>query len=117
MKLTLLAYLMAIALFPSTLHAPVGSDVEGQSHPIPPGVRQADQTEDQTQKNIPPPLNERPKANPQKLKADADELSALAQSIPAAMDQTTKGAIPKDLTTKLKRIEKLAKELRSQLNP
>ena len=32
-----------------------------------------------------------------------------------AIDQTTKGTLPKDLSEKLKRIEKLAKQLRSQV--
>jgi hypothetical protein len=33
------------------------------------------------------------------------------------IDQTTKGTIPKDLGEKLKRIEKLAKQIRNSLNP
>jgi hypothetical protein len=52
-----------------------------------------------------------------KLKHDAEELAALAESVPSDVDQTTKGLLPKDLREKLKRIEKLAKQLRSQLSP
>ncbi len=51
-----------------------------------------------------------------KLRHEANELAALAQSVPSEVDQTTKGVLPKDLGDKLKRIEKLAKQLRDQLN-
>lgn len=51
-----------------------------------------------------------------KLRHDADELAALAQSVPPEVDQTAKGVLPKDLAEKLKRIEKLAKQLRSQIS-
>lgn len=80
-----------------------------------PGLRQADQAEAQSQRNIPPPLTQHPTLDLGKLKRDADELAALAQSVPPEVDQTTKGILPKDLSEKLKRIEKLAKQLRSQI--
>jgi len=51
-----------------------------------------------------------------RLRQDANELASLAQSIPPAVDQTTKGILPKDLDQKLKRIEKLSKELRSRIS-
>jgi hypothetical protein len=86
-------------------------------HPIPPGLRQADQAQGQFEKNSVPPMNQpRATVDPAKLKHDADELAAIAQSVPPAIDQTTKGLLPKDLNDKLKRIEKLAKELRSQIS-
>lgn len=88
-----------------------------QSRPIPPGIRQADQADVQSQRDMPPPLNQRATIDPNKLRHDADELAALAQSVPPEVDQTTKGVLPKDLSEKLKRIEKLAKQLRSQLSP
>jgi hypothetical protein len=108
-KLTPFLHLILLALLTTTLPA--------QTRPVPPGIRQADQTEDQTQKNIPPPQNTRSKVDPEKLKRDADELAALAKSIPLAVDQTTKGTLPKDLNDNLKRIEKLAKQLRNEVNP
>lgn len=86
-----------------------------QGHPVPPGIRQADQADARSQRDIPPPLNQHPTLDFAKLRRDADELAALAQSIPPQVDQTTKGILPKDLGEKLKRIEKLAKELRSQI--
>jgi len=72
--------------------------------------------EAQFDKSIPPPAYKRQSADPTKLREDANELASLAQSIPPAVDQTTKGILPKDLDQKLKRIEKLAKQLRSQID-
>ena len=51
-----------------------------------------------------------------RLKQDAEELASLAQTIPPAVEQTGKGILPKDLDQKLKRIEKLSKELRSGIS-
>ena len=84
-------------------------------HPTAPSLRQGEQAVAQSEKDIPPPLNQRPALDLAKLKRDADELASLAQSVPLAVDQTTKGILPKDLSEKLKRIEKLAKQLRAQI--
>lgn len=90
----------------------------GQSRiPVPPGIRQADQTEAQTEKNVPPPLYKRANIDVGKLKRDADDLASLAQSIPNDVASAGRGILPKDLNEKLRRIEKLAKHLRSNLNP
>jgi len=83
--------------------------------PVPAGVHQADQAQDQFERNSVPPLKQRPAMDMAKLKHYADELAAVAQTVPQEVDQTTKGLLPKDLSDKLKRIEKLAKELRSQI--
>ena len=84
--------------------------------PIPPGIRQADRTEDQTQKDIPPPPNYRPAPlDMAKLQLDADQLASLAQSIPSDIESINKGLLPKDTLDKLKQVEKLSKHLRSQL--
>jgi len=88
-----------------------------QGRPYPPSLRQAEQADAQSQNNVPPPLNQRPGVNLAKIKQNADELAALAQSVPSEVDQTAKGMLPKDLSDKLKRIEKLAKQLRSQITP
>ena len=84
------------------------------TRPIPPGIRQAEQPHTGT--DI-PPATPRRTIDLDKLKHDADELSALAQSVPPDVDQTAKGVLPKDLASKLKRIEKLAKQLRSEISP
>lgn len=52
-----------------------------------------------------------------KLQQEADELARSAQTIPTEMAGVRQGTLPKDLIDKLKRIEKLSKQLRSELNP
>lgn len=89
-----------------------------QMTPIPRGIRQADQTEAQTQQNIPPPQSSRQaRIDAGKLNRDADELSRLAQTIPSDIGNIQKGILPKDTIEKLKQIEKLSKHLRGELNP
>jgi hypothetical protein len=61
-------------------------------------------------------MNSRITIDPAKLRRDAGELATLAQSVPTEVDQTTKGILPKDLNVKLKRIENLAKQLRSRIS-
>jgi hypothetical protein len=92
------------------------SAAQAQSRPVPPGMRKADQVEAQSERDNPAPSPRR-SIDLEKLRRDADELAALAQSVPPDVEQTTKGVLPKDLGEKLKRIEKLAKQLRSQLIP
>jgi len=70
----------------------------------------------QAEKRVLPPIQLQ-SADLVRLKQDADELASLAQSIPPDVDQTTKGILPKDLGKKLKRIEKLSKQLRSRISP
>jgi hypothetical protein len=81
----------------------------------PAGQHEADKAEAQFDKSIPPPAQQPQSTDLAKLRQDANELANLAQSIPPAVDQTTKGILPKDLDQKLKRIEKLAKQLRTQI--
>jgi len=52
-----------------------------------------------------------------RLHNEAAELARLSATIPAQVDQVNKGQIPKDLSDQLKRIEKLAKHLRSEIIP
>ncbi|MGA8065073.1 MAG: hypothetical protein ACLPH5_22290 [Candidatus Sulfotelmatobacter sp.] len=84
--------------------------------PIPPGIRQADQAEAQTEKNIPPPITKRAHLDIAKLHRDADELARVAQTIPPDVATIQKGLLPKDIIEKLKLIEKLSKQLRRQLS-
>ena len=84
-----------------------------QARPSPPGMRDA-----QTQSNKPlePPLEAKSKpADPAKLKQEADELAQLSAGIPSDISLLGQGQIQKDLSDKLKRIEKLAKHLRSEI--
>ena len=62
----------------------------------------------------PPPVIEI-KVDPARLKHDSDELLFLAQSIPWDVNQVSKGMLPRDLKEKLRRIEKLSKQLRNEI--
>ncbi len=86
-----------------------------QALPVPRGVRQADAA---TQNNqLEPPVKFKHRIDRAQVQREAAELSKLAQTIPADADQLNKGLLPKDMIDKLKQIEKLAKELRSQVAP
>ena len=52
-----------------------------------------------------------------KLQQEADDLARTAQTISADVAGVRGGTLPKDIVEKLKRIEKLSKHLRSELNP
>jgi len=51
------------------------------------------------------------------LQREARELSDLANSLPGDMDRVSHGLLPKDTVEKLKRIEKLSKHMRGEINP
>lgn len=51
------------------------------------------------------------------MESEAKELAALASSIPGDVEQLKKGLLASDTFDKLKRIEKLSKQLRSQIQP
>jgi hypothetical protein len=55
------------------------------------------------------------KLDPAKLREEAAELAKLAQSVPADVGQIVQGKIPKDAIDRLKRIEKISKQLRGEL--
>lgn len=57
------------------------------------------------------------KINVEQVKKEADELKTLADGVPSQIEQVTKNQYPKDLTENLKRIERLAKHLRSEVTP
>jgi hypothetical protein len=86
------------------------------THPIPPGIRDGEQRINNQQTDPPRAAQPRP-ADSAKLQAEAAQLRELAAGLPAAVDQVTKGSMPKDLNDNLKKIEKLAKHLRSDINP
>jgi hypothetical protein len=65
----------------------------------------------------PPPPPAKKGLDPVKLHAEATELADLARSVPADVDQVSQGKLPKDFADKLKRIEKLSKQLRNEVTP
>ena len=50
------------------------------------------------------------------MQRNADELASLARTIPPDIELTAKGLLAKDLASRLKKIEKLAKQLRSEIS-
>jgi hypothetical protein len=50
------------------------------------------------------------------LQREARELSDLAHTVPADIDNVGHGLLPKELVEKLKRIEKLSKRLRNDIS-
>ncbi len=91
------------------------SSVSAQSRPGPPGLQAAREYES-THPLEAPQVPAR-KIGVAHLQREADELSNLAQSIPADVKSTTQGLLSKDVLEKLKRIEKLSKHLRSEISP
>jgi len=81
----------------------------------PRGVHQAEQASEQSEKNVPPPQSVS-RTEPRQQQKDADELARLAESLSRDLEQVNRGILPKDVAGKLKRIEKLAKKLRGELN-
>jgi hypothetical protein len=87
-----------------------------ESTQIPKGIQEAEKAQAAIEKSIPSPQIHS-QGTPAEFQRDADQLAALAQSIPADLDSVSRGMLPKDVIQKLKHIEKLAKRLRSELNP
>ena len=54
---------------------------------------------------------------PSHLQGEAAELAQLSAGIPESIARVKQGQLPKELSQQLKRIEKLAKHLRSELAP
>jgi hypothetical protein len=108
MRLTL-SFLCVLLLFPT------GTSPQMAGHAKPPGIQTADTMSNQP---LEPPAKSGPRQiNPELVTSEAQELRGLANQLPQQIDQTTKGQLPKDLVENLKRIEKLAKHLRSEIAP
>lgn len=58
-----------------------------------------------------------PKIDTVQLQREAREMLELSQSVQADIDSASRGLLSKDLSDKLKRIEKLSKKLRTELAP
>ena len=87
-----------------------------ESTQIPKGINAAGKAAAEIEKSI-PRLETAHVIKPEDLQREADQLATLAQSIPADIDSVHKGKLPKDVIQKLKRIEKLSKRIRTELNP
>jgi hypothetical protein len=83
--------------------------------PDPPIMQHTHELEDLNVRVSPPPPIRR-SVNPGALQNQAHQLADLAASMPQSVENANKGLLEKDLIERLKRIEKLAKQLRSQLD-
>jgi len=86
------------------------------SRPVPPGMRHAQELEQQNERGFPPPDPSRRTLSIAELNIEAHQLAELAASVPQGVQNAGKGLLEKDLVEKLKRIEKLSKHLRSELD-
>ena len=77
-------------------------------------MRHAQELERQNESVSPPTI--RRSVDPVTLQNQANQLADLAAAMPQAVQNANKGVLEKDLIERLKRIEKLAKQLRSQLD-
>jgi hypothetical protein len=67
-------------------------------------------------REIAPQAQSKKKFDAAEAQRNAQEMAALAQKIPAEVEQASKNVLSKDLIQQLKQIEKLAKRLRTQLS-
>src|SRR5256885_17026816 len=84
---------------------------EGPTDVPPPNPRSIDQLE-QLGNQPAPPVH---RIDIAKLRREADELAKLAAGVPPDITRLQGGLLPKDVIDNLKRVEKLAKELRREL--
>jgi hypothetical protein len=84
------------------------------SKPVPAGMRHAQELEVQNERDSAP--EPRRSVNPVALQNQANQLADLAASVPQGVHNANKGLLEKDLIQRLKQIEKLSKQLRSQLD-
>jgi hypothetical protein len=82
---------------------------------IPAGRTAANDATRQAEK-VEPPAAATPKATTADVLQQSDELLSLAQQVHTDTQRATQGVISRDLKDKLKRIEKLSKRLRDELN-
>jgi hypothetical protein len=103
---SLLRAVILLSLFPVAANS---------QHSKPAGIPAGDTLANQ---QIEPPMKPGPRQiNIDQVNSEIEELRRLANGLPTQIDQVTKGQLPKDLSENLKRIEKLAKQLRSQIVP
>jgi hypothetical protein len=97
---------------------PYSAGAQGTPHHVPPGVVEGDNTINKGINTVEPPMEMRNRQiNVQQVKQEAEELRTLANALPAQIDQVANNQLPKDLSDNLKKIEKLAKHLRSEVAP
>ena len=83
-----------------------------QNPPVPPGMRHAQELQAQNETTA----NPRTTVDPAALRNEAEQLADLAASLPSDVQKANHGMMTKDLSPRLKEIEKLSKQLRNELN-
>ena len=83
---------------------------------VPPGYREAERQAQELDKDTAPRTTQAQRPNLVQMQRDARELATLARSIPLDIDLTARGLLAKDLASRLKKIEKLAKQLRGEIS-
>ena len=83
---------------------------------VAPGLGEAERQAQQLERETAPQMQQAPRLNVAEMQRNAKELASLARTIPPDIDLTAKGLLAKDLANRLKKIEKLAKQLRSEIS-
>lgn len=107
-----LSFLLALLLFALPAHSQLGAPL-GRCGPPP-------QATNWPQNQLPGErvsveAQKRPTVDMVKLQRDAQELAELSATIPADINRANRGLLSKDVIDKLKRVEKLSKQLRGEL--
>jgi len=79
--------------------------------------QRVDSKEQRISQVIPPTEQDARRARLETVHHDAQELRTLSASVQSDLEQLGKGLLAKDLQAKLKKMEKLSKRLRQEMNP
>ena len=109
-----LLHVPSVLLFSGLALAQSSSPPPGYA--VPPGYREAERQAQELDKETAPRMDRAQRPNLVQMQRDARELATLARSIPPDIDLTAKGLLAKDLASRLKKIEKLAKQLRGEIS-
>jgi hypothetical protein len=103
---------LGISLFTLLIICPVNSGAQGKKFPTPPQPSDPTINNQRADHTLP-----HQQVDFLELQRESRELSDLAHTVPADVESVSHGLLPKDLMEKLKRIEKLSKDLRSKVRP
>ncbi len=104
----LLIFLLLVLSAHSQLGAPLGRCGPAPADPNWPQNQLPAQT-------VSSPATTKPTIDMVRLQHDAQELAELSASIPTDVKRANRGLLSKDVIDKLKRVEKLSKQLRTEL--
>jgi hypothetical protein len=105
-------WIVCVALFLVVSNAVAQSPSRGFPQP-PPSMDPENHGQPKTQSSGTPSRH----ANMSQAEREAEDLSRIAQTIPADVAKVKEGMLPKDVIEKLKQIERLSKRLRNDIAP